>query len=250
MNDSTEGKWLINILKNTDIELYKFFKKLQKKQTITFKGCFCNDKNNLNLWRLYADDAKGVALGFKIEKQKEGFNNAANPISSSIIANVRYCNIKNKKPKEILTNELYFLKNSINNLEAQVKITKASKNQFIKKEQKNLFRRLNNIIKHCCFKDEKEIAVLITVREKEIKNLKLFNESNNKFFFAVSQEQKYGNIVFEKSFKTGQIIYYSLIFDKIILGPKNKIKKSIIRAILNSEGFKKIEIVKSHLPYK
>lgn len=247
MNDATEGQWLKKVIQNTDIKLYNLFLKLQKDKSISFKGCFCENSDNLNLWRNYSDDAKGVALGFEIKKQSPTFNNAKSPISSMIMTDIRYCNLTDKNPKEIINNDLHFIKKHINNLQTQTKIKKVEGNQIIKNSNKNLFRRFNNIVKHICFEYEKELAVIITVTKKEIKNNpKFFNNLNNKFLFSVSQISKYANTVFKKD---KQIQYYNLIFKQVILGPKNKINKKTITSILKANGFNNIKILKSKLPY-
>lgn len=253
-NDTVEGKWFIESLREKkDRDLYKKFQKLQQEDnTISFKGCFCNSKDNLSLWRGYSDDAKGIALGFEIQ-DIENKNDIKNPnqdlISSIVISEIEYYNILSKKIKTILKNQTILIDKLTSFLQNQEK-----KPEVEKQLLNDLFIRHSNTIKHNCFKNEKEIAVIATIEKNNLQKCQetLVINKNNKFLFPVLEIKEPTNVVKKLSSSLGikKVEYYHLVLKEIVIGSKNSASKETITSILKINGFNNIKISKSKLPYK
>lgn len=93
MNDSSEVNYVWNFL-------YKQCKSSDRGINKTFiTSCSVKDED-LTQWRLYADDAKGARLGFKIKRMKDAI------ARKFVMRNVKYCDLDNdagiKKLKGII----------------------------------------------------------------------------------------------------------------------------------------------------
>ncbi len=70
VNDPSEGRSLINYISKKDIEISDFFDAINFKditkrngmEKMVYSVSFCEKNDNLNLWRLYGDNAKGVSI--------------------------------------------------------------------------------------------------------------------------------------------------------------------------------------------
>ncbi len=242
-NDSKEGKWLIDIIEQNSPAIYGIWKKLQKDGTISFKGCFCKSKDNLSLWRGYSDNATGIALGFEIQEKDDNLNAINSPISSAILSEIEYYDIKDTTPIDDLIKEKSNIYNKIRQLYANQQEQQEIKENLLR----NTFRRYNNVIKHICFKSEQETAVIVSTNETEMKNNpSLFNATQTKFLFPVSETKEQNNMILDSV--DGN--YYNLVFKKVVIAPKNTTLKDGIDALLKCNKFNNIKISSSHIPYR
>lgn len=201
---------------------------------IFFAVCFSKDNNNLNMWRLYGDNGKGVALTFNY-KELEDF-------------------IKDKKTMT-LEDIIYLdtIKDII--LEISKKVFSEIKNLSLKNDEEalkcyklNIIREINNLsfrYKTRDYKDEVETR-LVDIKycnqiicNCDIKDLDLNNYSD------VNIRLRNNELIMYKEFNLEQIKP-----EYITLGPCNSQNITALKVFLAKNNFDVKNIYKSQIPYR
>lgn len=280
-----DNKKLKNLKKERNkigfILLAKNFQKLNK-----FISCFSREGDLLGQWRSYADNGKGIVIGYNLDELKKifkfTFNEKTEILENTVnIKEVEYLdenNINRNKILSLFDNKKIrefdsIIDELLDDLDSQ---DEAFKKYFIEllyngsfdeiitlskeitPEEKIVWERLKKIytlneeispfFKHYGFKEEKEIRILLNKKDKEDM------EEKEKTYISRSN--------FRISPKKDDFIEYiklvmneldfKKVVSEIIIGPNNNINEEYMKNILIKYGFnvEKIKIKKSTIPYK
>lgn len=249
-----------NILKNYTNETNKYI------------CCFSADGDILSQWRAYANDGKGVSIGFNIEKLKKFLQLTG---KESKFFKVSYIGYENDKIKDKTIHKLCNLVPKIEALEKE--FFQLFKDNFLYDSELNFSISMDilagQILAILFKKYSKEFGLDKLLKAKDIERMNnLIQVKNYKF----SEEKEYRILLiednneefrFRSSNKNNEIIKYIILkldekkteesikslidcIDVIYLGPKNKTTKLMIKEYLNSQGVKKdIKIYNSEATY-
>ncbi|HIS14294.1 MAG TPA: DUF2971 domain-containing protein [Candidatus Ornithospirochaeta stercorigallinarum] len=221
-----------------DEDIYLFYKncKIQIEHTPLFISCFSKQKDLLSQWRGYANDGKGVAIGFKFKPQR--FSEL-------------YPGIYAGKKHHYYAYELLYVGEPPDydfSLPA-AQITESILKYFKDLKNENLlwfssfFSRLNAKVKHGGFKEEDEVRIAtcpIVVSPPD---------ANGKSSFVYSGMMKYipceNSIkpIIEFPFETEEIV-------EVVIGPKNQTSKEILKAYLKLKGLEHVKVSQSMTTYR
>lgn len=232
MNDRLEGQWSNETFKNLDIQanaivssdIKQRYEELDSKKQYVFSLSENGDK--LSQWRGYANDGKGIAIGFS--KKTLGLSYLVNEADG----------------KESYTQKLGLMKMIYNqdeqeNLFHQIidSITdiKLEDNRLI------LIKELSNKYKNPSFEEEEEVRIVY------IPENKTDADKISKIKYRVSNEQIIGYHEFQL---TDRDRYRSDLIPKIILGPKCTLEESDLQKFLQSYGLRQTKIQKSISSYR
>lgn len=252
-NDSTEGKLIGRILENlsnkNSLSDTKKKRLLEIIDTIEkhYDGigfCLSEDGDLLSQWRGYADDGKGVSIGFS----KEFLENISDNKKINL-KKVSYSKEAQKNLVEPTFNEALKIMNAkeFSIVEYRTLLDTRSEKEFetdLKLKSKNRLELIGQVltflpnlytVKHSAFKEEMEWRLLSL--------LGLEDDDDG----------------IQYSYKEGCIVPYkdltlpedrNGIITRIILGPKHLTPPNIVRKFIESEGFGDVEVVKSEAPYR
>lgn len=266
--------------KITALLLMKNFQNLGK-----FISCFSKKGDLLGQWRSYADDGKGIAIGYnleELEKILKSLLNNENHESKVAISEINYLDSKNIKIEKIfelfdkdnlkvLSQLVEDLTNSINShdkLEREFfpnlldrdlfqwiinfsgEFTKNDIDiwNYMKKKYSDK-NEISTFFKHFGFSEESEVRILIKKKrsfEQNVEKNKSFISENN---FRISTKNndfiEYIKLVMNE-------LDFKKVISEIVIGPNNNINKDYMNNILTKYGFdtKNIKIKKSTIPYK
>lgn len=233
MNDTMELMWGLNTLEilnninesdNKDIDFIYKIKKYLKIQgnSQVFIASFSSKSDDLSQWRGYADDGKGVAIGFNLNKisKRSDINDF----------DINYKNLSEQLQIKYIYNDIYKVLNNF--FEVSNK----------KMEQTAMRRRVGAILpelakyKNSTFEIESERRLLYNERSNCERDDKL------KHYFRVTN-------------KGDDIIEYVKLpidlssIDSIIIGPNSRITKRIMVDYLKSKDIHIRKIYKSNSTY-
>ncbi len=229
-NDSLEMNWIFSILKESghfDSRYIETLKMIYNEYLNYFFRphmiCFSKEPDLLSQWRGYANDGKGVCIGFN----KEYFN------KSKLLNEHREFEIYEVKYVKKLNLELDFLKNySFEKLLSLVSTDLSQGKNIV--PLINLTKDLYNLgvfYKNPAFKEEKEIRFVHgypeMAAEPDMFNF-VFNDDNMKSYVSISLD-------FRDLFP---------VIDEIIIGPKCKILSSDL------DQFVKLNIAQFDIKYQ
>lgn len=199
-----------------------------------FGLCFSEKMNNLNMWRMYGDDGKGVAITF----DKLEIENFIKYDKNKVLCKINY----QKNIESILNNIAE---------EALKKIKILSLNHDIdglKKYKSDFFKDINNLsfmYKTEDYKDEQEIRLVdIQACDQIICNVNVseINEWNIKKF---NTRLKNGKITLYRNFDISNLKIKSICF-----GPTNNYDLTATKIFLAKNKFNVDKIYKSDIPYR
>lgn len=213
-----------------EVEGLKIFYDTEDRHEKMFIGCFSGKGEILSQWRTYADNAKGISMGFSVSKListlkiqpilkilNEGYvgykvkyldNKMLDELKEEIIANIR----KNGKYK--LTNE---------------DANRCIENYYTKGEE---------------FKFEEEYRILYNPKQKLIRD----------YCFEV-EDSFYRQDATDFRIRDDNIISYWKMpikdsIEEVILGPKCKINVTDVTIFLRKNGFNNVDVRESKLSYR
>lgn len=242
MNDTMEGIWYKNILieelekniikgKNEQL-INNLYNTVVHNLTNKFICCFSEYGDILSQWRAYADDGRGFAVGFSVEKtqilQKIPSWMAVNDSKHSIgIAPVIY---DRERQKELIANQVSDI---------------ISKNSNLPPEKTTLLSQYSTIFKNPAFSEEKEWRIIHTP---------LITYDKNYSFSVIG---KISDCNFRLS-KFGVSPYFTWNFkeldplpiEEIILGPQNTTPPEDLLFFLSHNGYQNITIKFSAASYR
>jgi len=244
MNDKFESIWIDKIIRDSkdDIKNQYFSRFISIYDSLEAKDhyfvSFSKDKDKLSQWRGYADDGKGVAIGFSITlmpdliylySKSQGVSelNGKTGITTSKIGYEYLIYNKNE--------QLNLIRQAFDNIK---KFSDIEINAILLKE-------LSTTFKHPSFKEEQEVRITYTPKNNE-------NEQVDLILKKVS-DKKYraqNNTIID-FYKLGfNCEYNSLLVPEIIIGPKCKLDKAQLKCFLESNGFESTKVIYSDSSYR
>lgn len=243
------------ILKEVDNQMsYDFY----KGGVTSYVSCFCEDGDDLNLWRGYADDGKGCSIGFSFDALQQ-YCQKLNGIIK--LVKVSYCS--NNKLNKLITQNAKTLYKTIKNLKNNAeKIIKENKPDLVEEFMYILlWNEVENILceslkfKKECFQSEKEWRLYIQKPTKAVDLL--FQESEQEKLirkFDKTIEYMYGKIEIKET-EDDLITYFPIelpedYINMIICGPKNKMNQMDFNLFLAKYGYSNVKMEKSKISYR
>lgn len=245
----------LQIIENIENEL------INKKISNHFVTCFSLDGDLLSQWRAYADDGKGIAIGFDRKKLIEGFKDIANGFY------IEYKKISQEElVKELISIIINFYLEKLNDFRNIIEITE-SVHQDVAQEICELVDRYVGYFKHSSFEEEKEFRFEMSIDNqfkdsfndvsyrvgknnllvpyKELKTNFKFEEE--KLVKSNSSKQQFDSLHSNKNLKVK-----SLPITHIIIGPSLdfELNKYSISYFLKKQNYDKVEIIPSEVPYR
>ena len=244
MNDTAEGKWIERHINNW-CEKYKeiheesiiaTLKELYNKAKPNihcFLCCFSGDGDTLSQWRAYANDGRGVCIGFS----RASFDIPVSPMPTPHPLNMR--DHGDFIPRVSLTPVIY-------DPLLQEKIVEVFLEYAIKNNQ-NLFFAIDQLTgfalnqKNNAFSEEKECRLVLTVPSHEIaKPLNIGRGLSGPFFRTTSNCL---SPYFTKKLANPMI-------REIVFGPKNTSDEEYVKIFLRSHGFDNVTVRRSEATYR
>ena len=233
-NDVYEYSWILEIMEDIlhEVDLAdKFDKNYLKNSFIRFfqphMACFSREVDSLSQWRGYADDGRGIAIGFNrryFERNKDQVN------KEIIVEDIIYDPVKQRqKVERLLMRELGRLARSG---EPQGFFT-------LELEMLSHIIKYGQAFKHESFKEEKEIRIIHGYSD-------LLAEPDM-FKYRVARDDLLSYIEFSLNVNNEDSI------TEIIIGPRCKATENEIRPFLMKNGFRnvsKIVIRQSECSYR
>lgn len=232
MNDSAEIIWLLSMVKdfvlkegryNSILEGWNLIENISRTllQEVDCPYIFClsKDKDVLSQWRSYADDGKGVAIGFDVGFIEEHYSLKGTEV---IYEKEKQYDILSQRIKDSVLRDL------------NDEITNGKSDAIYRKSRILISHILQDAImcKNPAFQEEKEYRLYCGYMGKEEKSI-----SNVKFRVNDSSIIPFRELCFKDN-------EYRLIRN-IVVGPKSSINNRNLWLFLKSKGFKWIDIESS-----
>lgn len=259
MNDYGEGEFFLKILLN---ELDNANSEFIRKRLIEEDGlniiknrilseaedryiiCMSKNSDTLSQWRGYADDGRGVSIGFDMSELGFSYINdkPVNQISNHFdklinLSEINYCDEERAK---------IICKAYVETLESQLLIQK-------NKEGNEILTAINLIssalfsTKHYSFQEENEIRLMCNpnyIFENEV--FKPVNNSRHLNDMKFKTRDSFLTPYFELDFSSIK----NRFIKEITLGPKNKFHERDLKLFLDANGLGNIEIKRSVSTYR
>jgi len=231
-NDSTEGKLaadllheLVNLQEPSPEKVKKIAKTIKNFESIADGVGFClsKEKDRLSQWRGYADDGRGLSIGFSKEYIAEKIC-----ITSDSGADIKLEEVVYEKHGQDLILMQYC--ESLMKLNNSVESEAVDRFELAKQLIKNRFK-----IKNSSFKEEAEWRLLsfFIVGTESNKDI-LFRSSSNRL-------TPYLNVPLPQNSKA---------ILEVDLGPKNTTPKNVVEMFLNAHGFHNVKVEQSKSTYR
>lgn len=243
------------ILKGVDSQMYRDF---SKGGVTSYVSCFCEDGDDLNLWRGYADDGKGCAIGISLD----ALQNFCRKLDGIIkIVKVRYCS--NETINKLITQNAKTLYKTIkelkNNAEKYIKEKKPELLELFMYIQ--LHDKVENILceslkyKKECFRSEKEWRLYIQ-KPTKVADL-LFQESEEGMLMRIFNKTldfMYKKLEIKET-EDDLITYFPIelsedYINTIICGPKNKMNQMDFNLFMSKYGYSNVKMNRSNISYR
>ena len=261
MNDTLEIKWYLEKLNSEDttlsgvdfdlpesiFEMMKLrshldftFEELMKKldsrgQRSVYISCFSKEPDILSQWRAYAEDGKGVSIGFNLEKLS---------VASNILLE-----------EVIYTNDVVYAskENDVEIIADEIGVVIREKNVTKKEEQLEIF--LHELIpelakyKNPAFKEEKEVRLIYCddMKFETIVNdydafLEEWNPVKLEHDFRITGDNNITEFV--------KLDFDSSAIEEIYIGPKCLLSKNDVSNIINKILGQEVTVEKSEATYR
>lgn len=229
MNDSAEIVWLLEMVKdfvskegvyNSILECWDLIENISKtllqEMDCPYIFCLSKDKDVLSQWRSYANDGKGVAIGFDVDFIEKHYSLYGTEV---IYDKEKHYEILSQK---ISAGVLMNLNNAIEN---------GNSDEIYRKSKILVSHILQDAMmcKNPAFQEEKEYRLYCGYKRAEEKSI-----SNIKFRVNDCSIIPFRELCFKD-------IEYRLI-NNIVVGPKSSINNRNLWLFLESKGFKWIDI--------
>lgn len=257
MNDTTEYRWIIQILNQYSnkyyLDLHKIFSKIISKlenmqnQSIPYLISFSSKKNDLNQWRSYSKDGIGVCMVFENynklpqiddlnEKKALEFDILKKSIQNWSLAKVNYID----PDKDF--NFLSFISRFIEAIHMEEKYDE--KDQIFFNLIVLKLWLLSISIKHFNFNEELEYRIFKywTTNTKLLESSSVNKNDRQELKYFVNND----NLRSYLSFKYKD--YLSL--KEVILGPKYLGSILDVEWFLQKNSLKNVKVIKSNVPYR
>lgn len=213
-----------------------------------YVACFSKEGDLLSQWKAYANNGKGVSIGFEFDNLRESFDQFLTG------SHIEYDeSIQLESLKEYITLGIKFFSPLEEKFDWQ-------KQNFNNLTAKFIVGFLNNVIhsfKHPAFRDEREYRLQLEIDDSisEDDDIEVLFRSTEKLVVPYTiVKNSYSAYVENKNKNEIDPIFpiKKLPLAKIIVGPSLEFEtvKNGIDKFLISQGYKDIEIIKSHIPYR
>jgi hypothetical protein len=238
MNDRLENKmieenfdYIIEILKplKTEIFIDNLIENFKQYKNEVYLFCLSKNPDKLSQWRGYADDGKGVAIGFSMRRGAQVSYIVPRFGESDVQLGIHEVIYERDKQKEIILRKCDEDDRNKNDSSVTLSLD---------------FVDFSMIFKHDSF-DEEEEARLMYVRCDEIKD-KPENISDLKFRNSKNKIVDY----FEFHFDTKENqLFDSILIPEIYLGPKCEMKREEVEMFLKHHDLSGTKVIKSESSY-
>ena len=218
MNDSLETNWILHLIDEeiskrkdiiTDSDINLLRNSFRINRIYPYISCFSKNGDSLSQWRAYADDGKGIAIGFDQEKLRINNNIPSN--TAVVKDSIGYfdCIYDIDIQKELINQ----------NLDKICELIKQKNNTemyFI--DIAHSFNKLSLVFKNPCFNEEKECRIIhnpMVMGNKENDTIILAGISDIDFIVKGKNISSYFKFDLDD-------IFNSELIPVIILGPKNE----------------------------
>ncbi len=251
LNDPSEGIWFDKIIKdllddfnkNTE-DWEEVYETLDSARKILFDSvksyifCFSTKGDSLSQWKVYADDAKGVTIGFDLAKFGIPVGVPGN--KSYSVDGFGLCSVVYNKQIQKTTIEKVFNEFSPNNVNDVA-------NMLIEAY------KLSCIFKNPSYKEETEWRLIFrpdlhfghhsTPENYTEKSEKLYNNTGKKVYFRNVDNRVIPYFIFNQP-KRDDLI------KEVILGPKNNNPPGTVKLLLSNYNYLGTIIKKSSVPHR
>jgi hypothetical protein len=245
MNDRLETTWIFHVIneeigKRKESLMQENIKMLETSFNLNrlypYIFCFAVSDDSLGQWRAYANDGKGIAIGFNPEKI--GLQNII-PVNTAIKENaIGYfnCIYNINTQREIISEKL----DKLCFLISQNKIQQIDyANTAIS------LNRLSVVFKNPCFAEEQEIRIIhipMVMGDQENNTILLSSISDINFIVKGKNISSYFKLDLRERFNSDLI-------PEIILGPKNYMNTAELNTYLSVNSLKRTVIKRSKASY-
>ncbi|MFD0762847.1 DUF2971 domain-containing protein [Lutibacter aestuarii] len=270
LNDKKEFHYGVDLFKSA-ISNYNILNEYQKKiineirkeldnklESYHFVTCFSLEGDLLSQWRAYADDGKGIAIGFDLKNLVEAFN----PKASGML--IEYNDQTQKQAVDkIVQTTVSFYESKLSLLES---INQEHLYDVIAQEANEIFNKYIGQFKHSSFKEEREYRFDLSIDNDINKARELsYRVSSNNLLVPFlhlktnlqeeleSRKKSYPEEPIDVSLKKIKHKVKLLPIKKLIIGPSLDFelnKKSIIGFLKKNGYSENIEINQSKVPYR
>lgn len=215
-----------------------------RSESYHYVTCFSLEGDLLSQWRAYANDGKGIAIGFNLKKLIEAFE----PKASGLL--IEYDAENQKEIANIIVRKTIQFYST--NLKILKSIISENLNKIIADEANEVFNKYIGQFKHNSFEEEREYRFDLSIDKDINKYRELFYRVGNNnllvpylYLKTNYQEEQ------EEINKKGKI--KQLPINKLIIGPSldyDLNKKAIIGFLKENDYSTDIEIKQSKVPYR
>lgn len=245
MNDNLEINWINHLIDEEfrecnekeliekTVDLYNLNK------TTPYICCFSYDGDLLSQWRAYADDGKGIAIGFNESQLNVGKKIPVTGISSDLSTGLFDCIYDEQEQRNLI--------HSTVNSNIITRNTYKNDNEYTAMHLSGSLKLFSLVMKNSAFIEEKEIRLIhlpLITMHKRTKEIKMMGNISPLYFMkkkqGISSYFKYSL----ESFFNDELI------PEIILGPKCNINISDLELFLLSNNLLNTKIIKSRASYR
>ncbi len=256
MNDKLEIKWYLDRLKNEELNSNKFepsildrlrnrsqlnftFEQLveildSRGQHSTYISCFSKKPDILSQWRAYADDGKGVSIGFNLKKLAGADNLLVNEVIYT-----------NKFNDDVNESDIECVADTIQTVIRENKIVEES--EIIEVFLHELIPELLKY-KNPAFKEEKEIR-LIYLSDPKFEKILASHDAFQNPWGPPKLEHDFRTIGSNNITEFVKLNFSPEDIEEICIGPKCLLSKNDIKKILNQFLKTDINIIESKSSY-
>ena len=246
MNDRSETLWIIQLINEelskrkeqfNEADVKKLSTSFSLNRTYPYLSCFSSDSDLLSQWRAYADDGKGIAIGFNEEylgvPKRIPVNTAVVKDSVGYFDCIYDENIQRKTINREIDASLLLIEQN------------EPKDWVLHKLAMQLIR-LSVIFKNPTFSEEKEVRLIhvpMIMGDKENKTILMTSISD--MYFLVKKDKIVSYFKFNL-----KDMFNSKLIPEIILGPKNITNRIEFGTYLSVNNLTETIIRDSIVPYR
>jgi hypothetical protein len=248
MNDSQEVTWIeryFDFIKSNFLEKhYKSFNKYLFptygwNKITPFVFCLSEVKDSLSQWRAYAQDGKGVCIGFNIDKFGIDTGLPSRNVQRDKTIGISKIEYSISVQKRIIKSIINEYKEKHNNKKDELWITASSFMAFELVDYSLIF-------KNPSFSEEKEWRIIHT----PLDNRNEYEDVENKIEISDTMFRPIGNRITSYTMLNLESKFSSDLIPEIVLGPKSELDEKIISKYLKSNKLDKTKIIKSKSTYR
>lgn len=255
MNDSKEKLWISEVFRHAWVKRYEsgslsaeallYFYDFQLELEITpvFICCFSEDGDLLSQWRAYADDGRGVAIGFRTSRLgfpvEQRFIDVFMEEQRVAIAKCMY----DRELQAALINELIaYFDDLFADLDSHPKSGSVYAYEGFHNTARWCLRNMSVISKHPGFFEEREWRAIFCPHH--------FSDKEGFASASVGPQASRVRDDEEIAYQEWRLDDGDSLIAEIVLGPKSPLSESDTRSMLEAHGFSNFDVRRSEIPYR